>query len=147
MTLADDLRRLGFKPDQIATATIGGKPLAEAEPKKRSDLWPGYRSKWEALMGAELEDQRIAGAIAEWHYEGVTLKLTDPVEFGGKRRPGMRYKSDFAVWLPNGRLRLIEVKGFARVKDVNRYKVARDKYRQIEFVMVSRAKGSWKVIL
>ena len=37
----------------------------------------------------------------------------------------------------------MEIKGFARAKDVQRYKIARDKYRQIEFVMLRRVKQHW----
>jgi Holliday junction resolvase RusA-like endonuclease len=40
MTLTDDLRRLGFRPEHIATATVNGKPLSEVEPKKRSEVRP-----------------------------------------------------------------------------------------------------------
>jgi len=31
MNIAKELRRMGWKPDQIATATINGKPLSEAD--------------------------------------------------------------------------------------------------------------------
>jgi len=142
---ADQLRDMGFGDDQIARATVDGKPLAEADkPKpKVSDRWPGFRSKWEALYAQELEYRKQNGAILDWIYEGITLRVTDPVMVDGKRRPGVRYMADFAVWMPDGRLVLVEIKGHLREKDKLRYKMARDKFRHIEFTMVSRAKGSW----
>jgi hypothetical protein len=146
-SIVDHLRDLGLSPDAIARATMGGKPLSESAHRKQSDGWPGFRSKWEALYAAELDAQKAAGEIVDWVYEGVTLRLTEAVVVEGKRRPAVRYKADFAVWLPTGRLRLIEIKGFARQKDLLRYKMARDKYRQVEFLMIGRKQGAWKVIL
>jgi very-short-patch-repair endonuclease len=60
MTLADDLRRLGFKSEQIATATIGGKPLAELIkedakrqtaklPPTRYDLRDEFCAMWDRI--------------------------------------------------------------------------------------------------
>lgn len=56
MTLADDLRRMGFSAEQIAGATVQGKPLAEAEPKpsgrlppKRHDLADSFCALWSRL--------------------------------------------------------------------------------------------------
>jgi hypothetical protein len=43
--LEDQLRKLGFTDEQIAGATVDGKPLSEVKPKpKRSDGWPGFKS-------------------------------------------------------------------------------------------------------
>lgn len=148
-TIADQLRKLGIPESMVSTAMVNGKPLAAVDKPtgKRSDGWPGYRSKWESLYGMILDDQKAAGEIVAWAYEAVTLKLTDPVIVDGKKVRCTKYTADFAVWLPGGRLRLIEVKGYRRTKDINRYKQAKDKYREIEFMMVSRKDGAWSQIM
>jgi hypothetical protein len=89
----------------------------------------------------------LAGDILAWGYESIRLKLTDAVVVDGKRRAATWYKPDFAVWLPDGRLRCVEVKGYRREAALVRFKLARDKYRQIEFIMVRRVRGAWEVIL
>jgi hypothetical protein len=149
MTLTSDLKRMGFTPEQIASATIGGRPLAEVDkPKsKRSDGWPGFRSKWEALYAMELDAVKASGEIVEWAYEAVTFRLTEATIVNGKKTLAIRYTPDFVCWLPDGRMRCIEVKGFRRTKDINRFKLAKDKFRHIEFLMVSRNGGRFEVIL
>jgi hypothetical protein len=145
MNITDQLRRLGFKPDQIATALVDGKPLANVKDKpKRSDGWPGFKSKWEAMLAAELEDQKRAGEILDWEYEPNTLHLTDPCIVDGKKVRAVRYTPDFCCWLPNGGHRYIEVKGFRRTKDINRFKQAKDKFRHDEFIMLTRKNGAWE---
>lgn len=147
MNLADQLRRMGFKPDQIATATVNGKPLCESEPKKASDGWPGFRSKWEAMYAAELDAQKAAGEIVDWQWEPVRWKLADAIVVDGKKHSARWYKIDFVAWLPNGGMRCIEVKGYKWRHAVNDYRAAKDRYRRVEFVMVTRTKTGWQTIL
>ena len=142
MSTAAQLKRMGFSTEQIATATVGGKPLAECEKTtRRSDGWPGFKSKWESMYAMELADQKAAGEILEWFYEPITLKLTEATIVDGKRKRGITYTPDFVVWMPDGRLRMIEIKGYRRTKDINRYKLAKDRFRHIEFRMVKRGSG------
>ena len=94
------------------------------------------RNKTEWRYSDELEFQRLAGEILQWEFEGLRFKLAD----------GAWYKPDFAVWLPDGRLRLVEVKGFRREAAIVRFKVARDKYPHCEWLMVQRVKGAWERI-
>ncbi len=146
MTLADQLRKMGFKDDMISGATIHGRPLAEVDKprKKQSDGWPGYKSKWESLYSVELEWQRKAGEITVWFYEPITFHLTESSIVDGKRVRAITYTPDFVCWLPDGRMRCVEIKGYRRTKDINRFKQAKDRFRHIEFVMVKRENNSWK---
>ena len=147
MSLEKQLKKMGLDDGQIASATINGKLLSEAKPKKRSDGWPGFRSKWEALYAMELRDEQAAGEILGWDYEPFSMRLTDKTVVDGKTVRSLRYTPDFAVWLPDGRLRLVEVKGYRRDAGITRYKAAKDKFRHIEFVMVTRKAGSWMTIM
>jgi hypothetical protein len=149
MKITDQLRRMGLDDDQIAHTTIDGKPVAEADKPGpvASDGWPGYRSKWEALYAVDLDYQKSAGDIIEWMYESITFKLTEATIVEGKRKRAITYTPDFVCWLPDGRIRCVEVKGFQNTQAINRFKLAKDKFRQFEFLMVSRNKGSWGRIL
>ncbi len=146
MKAADQLRRMGFNEDQISSATIHGVPLAIAEKSKpkQSDGWPGYKSKWEAMYSAELDYQKTTGEIVEWMYEPFMMKLTEPTIVGGKKVRPVRYTPDFVCWLPDGRMRCVEIKGYKREKAINMFKMAKDKFRQIEFIMLTRENGAWE---
>lgn len=147
--LAAELRAMGVREDVIATTRIHGKLLSEYErTSKRSDAWGKFKSKWEILYSMELDDQKRARLILDWQYEGIRLRLTEPsVDAEGKKIRPIVYTPDFDVWLPDRRLRFVEVKGYRRTKDMNRYKVAKDVFPHAEFVMVSRKAGGWEVIM
>lgn len=61
-------------------------------------------NKTEAAWAAVLEAQRVAGALREWHFEALTLKLAHDC----------RYTPDFLVIRADGTVELHEVKGFWR---------------------------------
>ena len=65
----------------------------------------GRMNKTEARYSALLEQRRMAGEVAWWAFEGITLKLAHDC----------RLTPDFAVMLADGRLELHDVKGSARV--------------------------------
>lgn len=146
MSVEDKLRGMGFDDEQIAGArTADGKLLSKP---KLSDGWPGYKSKWEAMYAMELGDQLLAKQILDWGYERVSLLLTEATIVDGKRKPAVRYRPDFDVWLPDHRLRFVEIKGYRREAGMVRYKMAKDKFRYAEFVMLTRGEnGGWKTIL
>jgi hypothetical protein len=146
-TIAQQLRNMGWTVEQIGTATIGGKPIADCEPKKASDGWPGFKSKWEATYSQLLADRVKAGELLGWDYEAITFRLTESTIVNGRRTRATTYTPDFDLWLPDGRLHLVEVKGFRRTKDINRYKAAKDKFRAFTFEMVSRKNGQWIALL
>jgi hypothetical protein len=145
MNIATELRRLGWKQDQIDRAVDQrtGKPVKEVDAEKKQDDIYRYKSKWEHLYSLLLEEEKKAGLIVEWFYEAVTLRLTDGARVEGKKVRAIRYTPDFAVWYPDGTMKMIEIKGYRRTKDINRFKVAKDRFRQIEFVMLKYDKGTW----
>ena len=151
-SLADELRARGFDDKQIATAKLpDGTLLSECEAtSKQSDRWGQYRSKWELLYSLYLDDEQRAGKVTRWQYEPIRLRLTDPSrDADGKAVRPIFYTPDFLVDRPmHAKFQLVEIKGFRRTKDVNRYKLARDKFRYwFDFVMVSRTSSGWTIIM
>jgi len=82
--------------------------LDDARPEKVKAVAPGagnpYKSKAEQRVANWLTIEQHAGRIREWRYEAITLSLAE----AGER---CRYTPDFLVVLPDGRFRLVEVKG------------------------------------
>ena len=74
-----------------------------------------------------LDLRKLAGEVREYWYESIGFKLTDKTPEG---KPGIRYTPDFAVLLDDWTMEFYEVKGtgLATVADLNRVKVAADKY-------------------
>ena len=147
MDYAKTLRDMGLSDDQIAATTIDGKPLHEATAKTKEHRYGRFRSKWEAMYAAELDSMKAAGEIEAWDYETLRLKLTEPRVVHDKTRPGIWYTPDFAVWIPEKPLRLVEVKGYQRIAAINRYKVAVEKFPRFDWVMVTRKDNRWETIL
>ena len=146
-SVTHQLRQMGFDDDAIASATVDGRPISEAEPPKQQRKYGRYKSKWERLYALELEDAKREEIILAWDYEPIRLRLTEPGrDAEGKAIRPIFYTPDFAVWLP-GKLRFVEVKGHRRTKDVNRYKLARDRFPQFEFQMVAFQKGRFEVVM
>jgi len=57
----------------------------------------------------------------------------------------VKYTPDFVLWLPDGRRRCIEIKGkWRQTKDINRFKIAKDKFRNEEFWMLKFSNGVWE---
>lgn len=147
MKISDQLRKMGFNENQIATALVDGKPVAEADrlPRKKSDDWPSYKSKWETLYAAHLADLKAAGEIIDWQYEPITFNLSSGSIVEGRKVRAVKYTPDFVLWLPDGRRRCIEIKGkWRQTKDINRFKIAKDKFRNEEFWMLKWTNGSWE---
>lgn len=147
LNYAKQLKQMGFSDKQIAQATVGGQPLAEATAKPKQHRYGRYRSKLESLYAAELDHQLRAGELLDWQYEPWSMKLTEPRVVNGKTRPGVRYSPDFVVVLPDHRLRIVEVKGYQRNASINRFKMAADRWPWFEWVMVTRNGGHWETIL
>lgn len=125
--------------------TVNGKPLSDVKPApKASDSWPGYHSKWESLYAFILAELKQLGDIADWAYEPITFRLTDGSIVDGKKVRAITYTPDFVVWYASGKMECIEIKGYRRIKDINRFKLAKDKFRHIEWTMVKRTKTGWE---
>jgi len=77
---------------------------------------PGKMNRLEAEYAAMLDADWKAGRIVRFYFERVTLKLADDT----------RYTPDFMVVLPDGVIRLDEVKGFLEDDAWVKFKVAAD---------------------
>ena len=146
MNVTDTLRRMGFDSTQIASATINGKPIAQAEPPKPKSP---YRSKMEQHFAWWLQAEVEAGRFVWWAYEPLSLVIVDA---GGKR---CRYCPDFLAISLHGRAPDIyrkydfyEVKGHCREAARLRFLAARERYPFWHFTMVHREKdGNWTELL
>lgn len=124
-----------FSPDDpvikeyLAKEAAQGRPQIAAPPRSPAHT-PGEMNKTERAYAATLEARKQAGEVAEYHYEGVKLRL------GHK----CWYTPDFAVQLPDGRWEMHEVKGWWRDDARTKIKVAAAKFA-MRFVAVTRAKG------
>jgi hypothetical protein len=91
----------------------------------------GEMNSWERDYASHLENEKHAGRVEWYAYEGIKLRLADRTH----------YTPDFAVLLADGQLEMHEVKGFwqddARVK----IKVAAEQY-PIAFVAITRKRVS-----
>ena len=77
---------------------------------------PGQMNRLEQEYAAILDGEWKAGRISRFYFERVTLKLA----------PDTRYTPDFMVVLPDGVIRLDEVKGFLEDDAWAKFKIAAD---------------------
>jgi len=105
---------------------------------------PGQMNRMETAYAELLELRRRADEIEWYAYEGITFRLTH----SDHGRPGQTYTPDFSVMLPDGQLEFHEVKGFQDMKNINKIKVAADKF-PVRFIMVQRRRkkdgGGWTI--
>ena len=132
MDLRDELRRMGVPEDMIATAMVNGRPLPQ--PRHRSGR-QDRMNKTEALYSLELEAARRAGEIQRWAFQPLKFRLADRTW----------YTPDFVVWLTDGGVRIVEVKG-GHVRDdaAVKFKIARELYPEFEWVCMQRTRSGWR---
>jgi len=101
---------------------------------------PGVMNQTETAFADLLQARKLAGEIIDFQFEAITFKLAD----------GCRYTPDFAIWLADGSMELVDCKGAGPVDDKSRVKVkvAAEKFPMFLFVIEQRqAKklgGGWK---
>lgn len=93
-----------------------------------------FASKWEEIYYNKLLGMAANGEIASVEYEPVTFKLA----------PRTTYTPDFLIVMPDGKIQIHEVKGFAREDAIVKFKVAAAKNPWAVFVMIRKVKDSWK---
>ena len=99
---------------------------------------PGKMNRQEAEYAAMLDVEWKAGRIARFYFERLTLKLADDT----------RYTPDFCVILPDGEIRIDEVKGFMEDDAWVKFKVAADLFPFAFRLARKRAKkdgGGWDI--
>lgn len=114
----------------VEPAPIPRPPLPEAAG------WPKRDRKWEYAYTQFLELEKQAGTVRQWTYEPFSLWL-----------PGrVRYTPDFLVWYTDGRIELIEVKGWSKnLRDgKTRYKIAAAMFPCFTWRMVARKGHGWE---
>jgi len=89
-----------------------------------------FASKWEEQYRNMLELKYRACEILAYEYESITFRLA----------PKTTYTPDFLVVLPNGKIQIHEVKGFAREDAIVKFKVAAQQNPWFEFIMVKKSK-------
>lgn len=87
-------------------------------------------NRTEAQYADELEARRLGGALRDWRFQALTLKLADDT----------RYTPDFLVIATDGTLECHEVKGFWRDDAKVKIKVAARLF-PFRFVAVQKVKG------
>lgn len=94
-----------------------------------------YRSRLEQEYAGELEKRRLAGTLDVWRYEGITFRLPG----------GARYTPDFFTIEPNGRMCVVEVKGWSRSIARSRlaWKVAASQWPCFEFLWITKGRSGW----
>ena len=107
------------------------------KPPPKDGFKSGYERKYADLLKTLVRD----GQIVRWWHESMTL-VVNSVE-GDKRR----YTPDFLLEFPDGKLRIVEVKGFAREDSILKFEVAAAVWPCFEFVMVGWSKqGGWTIM-
>jgi len=106
--------------------------LAKARPVDSLDPG-GSMNGLERAFAQELERRCLAGEIASWRFQPLRLILA----------PATTYCPDFQVILPDGRLELVEVKGFWRDDARVKVKLAAALFPEFGFVAVQRRKAAW----
>lgn len=142
-------QRHGFPVEHIrkgSTPRTGAAP-ASFSPPDRPDTRPKRlrgsskrkRTKTELEFSLILSRDLHAGLIHSFQEQSLTLVIGD----------GCRYTPDFSVWLLDGTLKCIEVKGpYIREDALVKYKSAVRQYPKIQFELHQRQKGGqWSKLL
>ena len=139
--VAAALRRMGVKPENIpgllAVAKERGKPLAAVVKESRCGLSADRMNKLERACSLELASMQASGVATRWRFGQVKLRLAD----------NTWYTVDFQVWLADGRIIMLETKGFLRDDASVKFKVAREQYPEYLWIMVRRKKGMWQRVM
>ena len=91
-------------------------------------------NKTEKRYAQEVLDPRVwTGELVTWKFEAVKLKLAYRTW----------YTPDFWTIAPDGRMEMIEIKGFLQDDAAVKYKIAREAFPIFEWRMIRRVKGEW----
>lgn len=95
-----------------------------------------FKSKLESDFALWLETAKRSGAIVEYRYEPFRVRLADSTY----------YKVDFLVVLPDGRVVLVETKGWHKnMRDsISRWRIAADTLPWFHWVLATRKRGAWE---
>jgi hypothetical protein len=100
-----------------------------------------YDSKLEAEYAQRLDLLKRAGEIIEYHHKGIRLRIGA----SGESTSLAWYSPDFMVILPDGTIRLDEVKGRWMEAAKVRIRAAAEFYPYFHFLAIQKKRGSWEL--
>src|SRR5580692_8691131 len=109
----------------------GAKPAPSGSDSVKNNPKLCAMNRWECEYAGLLETRYLAGDIQWFGFEPLVLRLADRTT----------YKPDFIVVTSKGSVEAHEVKGFQRDDAIVKFKVARELFPWIKFVMMQRARG------
>lgn len=130
-------------PPELSAPELGASPAApepatgkETRQKHPRASLGKKRTMVEFEFLASLTRALRAGEILKFEEQSIKIAVGEPVCW---------YTPDFSVWMPDGTLKLIEVKGpFAREDSIIKYKAAVRQYPHIKFEFHQRHEdGTW----
>lgn len=144
--LTRDALRASQNAPNRAQAILGGQtpsrasmPHPEALAEVAGRQLPGA-NRTEALYAAELHRRLIAGEVAEWWWQPLSLRLSYL-----KDGRGDYYRPDFMVQLASGHIEIHETKGFMEDDARTKLKAACALY-PFAFIVIRRVRGAWELI-
>lgn len=94
-----------------------------------------YDSKREAEYARDLDIMKQAGMILDYERQPV-FPLQDRFIKNGKVYRPIRYVADFKVTYPDGRVEIIDVKGFKTTEFKLKEKMFHYRYRDLDLILV-----------
>jgi hypothetical protein len=88
------------------------------------------RSKLEHTHARNLEQLRLAGAIADWKAGGKSF------HFPGRKVAPVTYRPDFVITMPNGAVVYDETKGTLQRRDVTKMRLMAKHYPDVDVRMI-----------
>ena len=133
MNITSELRSMGWSNEQIASATVDGKPMAEVDKKKPSKF--DGMNKTESRYAAELDWLKREGKVIDYWFEKINLKLAYKTH----------YRPDFLVQYADGRLVFVEIKGgYVRDDSAVKFKTAREMFPMFQWICLQKTKEGWR---
>jgi len=91
---------------------------------------PGVMNQTETAFASILEQRKALGEVINWEFEAMTFKLAAQCSF----------TPDFMIWLKDGTMEFVDVKGSGPIDDksIVKIKAAADKFPMFVFVQEKR---------
>lgn len=111
-----------------------GPPAKKNKYNARKTVVDGitFDSQKEAEYYCQLKLRKKAGEITDFELQPVFI-LQEKYRLNGKTIRAMKYKADFKVFYPDGRVEIVDVKGYRNQLYRNKIKQLLDRYPDIWF--------------
>lgn len=95
---------------------------------------PGQMNGTESKYAELLQVRKLAGEVILWHFESIKFKVAEQC----------LYIPDFAVWLADGTMEIVDTKGGIISDDaLVKIKAAAERYPQFTWVIEQYVKKTW----